>query len=143
MLIHGRCHCGNITFVLRWEPGPAEIPARACGCSFCVRHGGVWTSHPAGALKVTVNDPARVSRYVFGSRTAEFHVCARCGVVPVATSLIDGRLYAVVNVNAFEGVDPSLLRHAAAHLDDETKEDRLARRRRHWIADVEYLDIGR
>ena len=143
MLIHGRCHCGNIAFVLGWEPDPAEIPARACGCSFCVRHGGVWTSHPAGTLKVTVKDPARVSRYAFGSRTAEFHVCARCGVVPVATSLIDGRLYAVVNVNAFEDVDPSLLRHAAAHLDDETKEERLARRQRRWIADVEFVDVGR
>jgi len=33
MLIHGKCHCGNIAFSLTWEPDPAEIPARACACS--------------------------------------------------------------------------------------------------------------
>jgi hypothetical protein len=142
MLIHGRCHCGNITFAFRWEPDPAEIPARACSCSFCVKHGGVWTSHPAGSLKVTVNDPALVSRHAFGTRTAEFHICARCGVVPFVSSLIDGRLYAVVNVNVFEGVDPSRLRHASASLDGEGKQARLARRQKNWIADVTYVEDG-
>ena len=34
-------------------------------------------------------------------------------VVPVVTSRIDERLYAVASVNAFEGVEPSRLR--AAH----------------------------
>lgn len=136
MLIHGRCHCGNISFSLTWEPDPAEIPARACSCSFCTRHGGVWTSNPRGALRVVVGNPALVSRYAFGTRTAEFHVCARCGVVPVVTSLIDGRLYAVVNVNAFEGVDQSLLRRAPASFDGEDEATRLARRQRNWIGDV-------
>src|SRR5690606_23995261 len=106
MLIHGQCHCGNIAFTLDWTPDPASIPARACGCSFCVKHGGVWTSNPDGVLKVVVKDAAQVSRYAFATRTAEFHVCARCGVVPVVSSRIDGHLYAVVNVNAFEGVAP-------------------------------------
>jgi hypothetical protein len=80
LLIHGKCHCGNISFSLAWEPDPAEIPARACGCSFCTKHGGVWTSNPNGALKVAVKDPSLVSRYAFGTRTAEFHTCTRCGV---------------------------------------------------------------
>jgi hypothetical protein len=138
MLIHGRCHCGNIAFALHWEPEPSEIPARACTCSFCTRHGGVWTSCPTGSLQVTVKEPARVSKYAFGTETALFHVCAVCGVVPVVTSRIDDRLYAVVNVNAFEGVESSLLRHAPSHLGDETRDDRLARRKRAWIARVDY-----
>ena len=141
MLIHGQCHCGNIAFDVTWKPDPAEIPARTCTCSFCVRHGGAWSSCPGGALKIIVRDTSLVSRYTFGTRTADFHVCARCGVVPVATSRIEGHLYAVVNVNAFEGVDPSLLRHAQANLDGEGKESRLARRKRHWIADVEYVEL--
>ena len=62
MLIRGRCHCGNIAFDFDWPGEPAEIPARACGCSFCRKHGGVWTSCPTGALRVTLTDPARVSR---------------------------------------------------------------------------------
>ena len=138
MLIRGRCHCGNIAFSLAWEPSPTEIPARACGCSFCVKHGGVWTSNPRGALEVTVKDPSIVSTYAHGTRTAEFHVCARCGVVPVVTSRIDGRLYAVVSVNAFEGVDPSLYRRASADFDGEGEDDRLARRKRNWIPEVRF-----
>jgi hypothetical protein len=137
MLIRGKCHCGNIAFSLTWESDPAEIPARACGCSFCVKHGGVWTSNPGGALKVVVSDPALVSRYAFGTRTAEFLICSRCGIVPVVTSRIDGRLYAVVSVNAFEGVDQSLLRRAPANFDGEGPDSRLARRKRNWIANVE------
>jgi hypothetical protein len=142
MLIHGKCHCGNISFSLAWEPSPAEIPARACSCSFCTKHGGVWTSNPKGALEVLVQDPALVSKYAHGTRTAEFHVCSRCGVVPVVTSRIDGRLYAVVSVNAFEDVDPSLLRRAPTNFDGEGKDSRLARRKRGWIADVRFVERG-
>ncbi len=143
MLIHGNCHCGNIAFSLMWEPDPTEIPARACTCSFCTKHGGLWTSNPKGALEVVVKDPSLVSKYAFGTRTAEFHICARCGIVPVVTSLIDDRLYAVVSVNAFEDIDPALLRRASASFDGEEEASRLARRKRNWIPDVRYLAGGK
>jgi hypothetical protein len=136
--IHGGCHCGNISFELDWEPDPAEIPARACTCSFCVKHGGVWTSNPRGALRVHVKDPASVLQYAFGTRTALFHVCSRCGVVPVVTSEIDGRVYAVVSVNAFDDVDPSLLRRAPISFEGEDPTNRLARRKRNWIGNVRF-----
>jgi hypothetical protein len=142
MLIQGKCHCGNISFSLTWEPEPAEIPARACGCSFCTKHGGVWTSNPSGALEVMVRDSTLVSRYAFGTRTAEFHICSRCGIVPVVTSRIDDRVYAVVSVNAFEGIDQSLLRRASASFDGEGQDSRLARRKRNWIANVKFVEGG-
>jgi len=142
MLIKGKCHCGNIAFSLTWEPEPAEIPARACTCSFCTKHGGVWTSNPRGALEVVVKDPRLVSKYAFGTRTAEFHICARCGIVPIVTSQIDDHLYAVVSVNAFEGLDQSRLRRASAGFDGEGEESRLARRKRNWIANVTYVESG-
>ncbi|HEX6734582.1 MAG TPA: hypothetical protein VF096_07195 [Azonexus sp.] len=142
MLIPGRCHCGNISFTLNWTPGPAGIPARACGCSFCTKHGAVWTTSPAAELRVRVTEPALVSRYAFATETAEFHICTRCGVVPLVTSRIAGRLYAVVNVHALEGLDPALLRHAAVDFDGEDVASRLARRQRHWIGDVEYAEGG-
>ncbi len=137
MRISGSCHCGNITFSLDWRPEPAEIPARACSCSFCLKHGGLWTSCPMGSLRITIRQPALVSRYSFGTRTAEFQVCSSCGVVPVVTSRIDGRLYAVVSVNAFQDVNPVLLKRAAARYDGESESARLARRKLNWIADVE------
>lgn len=142
MLISGSCHCRNISFVLTWQPEPSEIPARACSCSFCVKHGGVWASCPTGSLKVSVKAPSLVSRYAFGTKSADFHICTRCGIVPVVTSRLDDRLYAVVSVNAFEGVAPSLLRRATATFEGESEEARLARRKRNWIADVEYVEGG-
>lgn len=142
MLIRGGCHCGNISFSLTWEPDPAQIPARACTCSFCFKHGGVWTSNPRGALRITIQNPALVSEYTFGSGNASFHTCAHCGIVPVVTSKIDGRLYGVVSVNAFENVDTSLIRRESADFEDEESEARLARWKRNWIANVEYIEPG-
>jgi hypothetical protein len=136
MVIIGKCHCGNIAFELEWEGASPEIPARACGCSFCVKHGGVWTSDQKSRLSVTIRDASLVSKYVFGSLTAMFHVCSRCGAVPLVTSVIENHLYAVVNVNVLENVDQSWLRRAAASFEGEDVESRLARRRRTWIADV-------
>ena len=138
MLIHGRCHCGNISFELAWDPDPTEIPARACDCSFCTKHGGVWTSNPKGVLQVDVNEPSQVSKYSFGTRTAVFHVCSRCGIVPVVTSEIDGHTYAVVSVNAMTDVNPSLLRRGPASFDGEGVDSRLARRKRNWIGEVQW-----
>ncbi|HET7097692.1 MAG TPA: hypothetical protein VFJ68_09900 [Casimicrobiaceae bacterium] len=134
--IHGKCHCGNIAFALDWPGDSTEIPARACGCTFCVKHGGVWTSNPNARLAVTIRDPALVSPYAFGTRTATFHVCSQCGAVPVVTSEIDGHTYAVVNVNVLEGVEPSALRRASSNFDGEDVNSRLGRRKRNWIADV-------
>lgn len=136
MLISGRCHCGNIAFTLDWKPEPTEIPARACTCTFCTKHGGVWTSCPTGSLTIVVRNPSQVSRYAFGTETADFHICTQCGVVPVVTSEIDGKLFAVVNVNTFENMDTSLLNRSSSTLDDETSDQRLGRRQRNWIGNV-------
>lgn len=140
MVVRGGCHCGNISFALTWEPEPAEIPARACDCSFCTKHGGVWTSNPAGALRVRVEDSSLLSSYSFGTGTAQFHICARCGVPTLVTSTIDEHVYAVVNVNTFDNVPRSLLRTVPASFDGESIESRLARRERNWIADVQFVD---
>ena len=140
MLIHGKCHCGNVAFSLTWEPEPAEIPARACTCSFCTAHGAVWTSNPHGTLEIVVNEPTLVSRYAFGTETAEFLICSRCGVVPACVCTADDHLYAVINVNAIDNVDPALLRHGTVSFDGEDVDSRVARRQRHWIADVTYIE---
>jgi len=134
--IEGRCHCGNICFVLRWPDASPRIPARACGCTFCTKHGGVWTSRPDAELDARIADASAVSRYRFGTASADFLVCSRCGVVPLVTSEIEGRLYAVVNVNTFENVDRGSIDRASAHFEGEEAGPRLARRQRNWIASV-------
>jgi hypothetical protein len=50
--------------------------------------------------------------------------------------VVADHLYAVVNVNAFDNVDPSWLRRSAANFEGEDVESRLARRKRNWIAHV-------
>jgi hypothetical protein len=134
--IRGSCHCRNVSYELAWPDDTRTIRARRCGCTFCVKHGGVWTSNPSGALAVSIARPLEVSRYEFGTGTAEFLVCARCGAVPLVMSRIAGRNYAVVNVNTFDGVDAARLEIAPASFDGEEVGDRLARRQRNWIPDV-------
>jgi hypothetical protein len=136
MLIDGKCHCGNIAFVLDWPGVPSEIVARACGCSFCVKHGGVWTSNRDATLSVTLHSPTLVSKYAFGTKTATFYVCARCGVVPIVTSEVEDHLYAVVNVNTLVGLDSLRVSRQPVSFDGEEQQSRLARRARNWIADV-------
>src|SRR5690348_3399026 len=137
MLIDGKCHCGNISFALEWQGETLDISARACGCTFCIKHGGVWTSMPGATLKAKLRDRQASSKYVFGTKTALFHVCSRCGAVPFVSSEIGGRLYAVVNVNTFEGVDPSLVQKEGSNFEGEDVESRLWRRTRNWIDNVQ------
>jgi hypothetical protein len=138
MQIKGKCHCGNISFKLDWPGERPEIQAHACTCSFCRKHGGVWTSNPKSSLEVTVTELALVSKYELGTQSAQFHVCTRCGVVPLVTSRIDARTYAVVNVNTFENVEPDQLHQATLEVSSEQLDARLARRKRNWIAQVSF-----
>lgn len=130
--IHGSCHCGNLRVTLDWPDFGPTIPVRACGCGLCAKHRAVWTSHPNGRFFLQIADPSQVKRYRFGTRTADFHVCLTCGVMPIATCLIDGTLYAVINVNTFDDVKRSELVESPTDFEGETTEDRLARRRRNW-----------
>jgi hypothetical protein len=142
MRIQGQCHCGNIGYALDWPEDGTEIRTRVCGCSFCVKHGGSWTSHRDAELVAAVRDASLVSKYRFGTGTADFHVCARCGAVPFVTSAIDDRLYAVVNANTFEGIDPATLVRTATSFDGEGTGERLERRKRNWIRTVRILAAG-
>jgi hypothetical protein len=135
----GGCHCGNIRLDLAGVPEGAVLAVRECGCSFCQKHGGLWMAPAGTRLTVAIAQPAEVARYAFGTKTAEFHVCRVCGVVPVVTSRIAGQLYAVVSVRAFEGIPPERLARRAVDFEGEETGERLARRARNWIAAVEFL----
>ncbi len=136
MNIEGKCHCGNIAYTLQWPGEGTTIPVRACSCTFCTKHGGTYTSHGNAERAAVIHDQSLVSRYRFGTGTAEFYTCSRCGVVPFVTSMIENTLYAVVNVNSFEGIDPACFTRAITDFDGETTESRLDRRKRNWIPSV-------
>ena len=134
--IRGSCHCGNVRFVLRWPESESEIPVRKCGCTFCQKHAGAWTSHRDSELTVELDDRSLVSRYRFGTGTADFYVCSRCGVAPIVLSEIEGILYAVVNVNSFDDVGGLSFSSSATDFDGEDTGSRLERRKRNWIPNV-------
>ncbi len=140
--IDGGCHCGNIRFVLWWPEAEAEIAVRECGCTFCRKHGGAWTSHRLSELAIEIDDAASVSKYSFGTKTADFHVCSICGSVPFVLSEIDSQQYAVVNTNCFENAGDFTLASSSTSFDGEDTESRLERRKRNWIPTVRFRVSG-
>lgn len=135
-LIRGGCHCGNIRFVLQWPASESQIPVRRCGCTFCQKHAGAWTSHRAAKLAIEIGDRSLVSTYRFGTETADFYVCSLCGVVPFVLCEIDENLYAVVNVNTFDDMGGLAISESKSNFDGEDTESRLERRKRNWIPNV-------
>lgn len=133
----GSCHCGNVGFGVAWPLADRVIAVRACGCSFCRKHGGLWTSHPQARLSVRIADPVMLEPYRFGTGTADFQVCRSCGVVPFVTSMIETVRYAIVNANCLDDLQDIALSEKPFHFDDETVENRLGRRSRTWIANVQ------
>ncbi len=135
--IVGSCHCENIRYTLDWPNLLADIPVRECGCTFCRKHGGAWTSNREAALRIIITDQSLVSAYQFGTATAIFHVCGKCGVVPFVTSEIDDHLYAVVNTNTFGHMTELRFSRSSTDFEGEGAGDRLERRRHNWIPDVQ------
>jgi hypothetical protein len=134
--IHGSCHCGNIRLIFDRPDSAEAVPVRVCGCNLCAKHRAAWTSHPDGRFYLRITDDSRVTRYRFGTKTADFHVCLTCGVIAIVTCMIEGIRYAVFNVNTFDNVDRSQLVEAATNFDSETTENRLMRRRRNWTPEA-------
>jgi hypothetical protein len=128
----GHCHCGAVRVILETEKTAAELPLRACQCSFCRTRGATTTADPAGRLFVEAA-PGAVTRYRFGLGITDFLLCAECGTYVAAVSARGGALMGVVNVQGtsltgFESrmADPMIY-------DGEDAEQRLERRAGRWM----------
>ena len=127
----GGCHCGNLTVRFETRRSPEELGVRRDTCSFCQKHQVRSTSDPAGTLHVAAADPSLVERYRFGTRTADFLICRRCGVYVAA--VMPDALIGVVNASVFHEHAAFLaLPLKVADLDGETLDERLARRKSRW-----------
>jgi len=133
----GRCHCGAVTVIFETPSDPARLQLRTCDCSFCRKHGGRTVSDPAGRLVFTVSDPTRLGRYRFGTGSADFLVCTRCGVYLGVVMEHEGRGYGVLNVNTLDDGAPFDRPAEPTHLGGESLDERMARRAGRWTpADV-------
>ena len=138
--LSGRCHCGNIRYQFVSPIPKTELPIRSCDCSFCTKQGAIYTSHPQGKLRVELADTTSTRRYRFGSETAEMLLCSICGVFPLITCTIEGKLYAVLNANSINGLHIDRQRLTPSDYQHLDAEEMLRKRRENWIADVEIVE---
>ena len=128
----GGCHCRNLRLSLRLSQAPSETPLRACGCSFCRAHSTRTTSDPNGSVEIRAADWSLVERYRFGTGTAEFLICRRCGVYVGAVSETASGGRAVINTNCLDDRAAFTQQPKPVDHDGEATPDRLARRAANW-----------
>lgn len=136
MLHTGGCHCGNIKVKLQLSKFAVEMPLRSCSCSFCRSHGTRTVSDRHGLAEIGASDWSLVERYRFGSRTADYLLCRRCGVYVGAVCETGSGLRSVVNVNCLDDRDAFTQQPAAPDYDGEATDARLDRRSANWMPAV-------
>jgi len=131
----GACHCGNIQFEFCSARLLGEFRPRFCDCSFCSKHGASYVSDPRGKLAIAVRDREALNSYRQGSASAEFLICAKCGVLTAAVYTEGERRYGTVNCNAIEN---SQALGQAIRVSPRTlgADDKKARWKDLWFADV-------
>lgn len=139
----GRCHCGNLEARFESRRRPEELLVRRCACSFCRRHGARYVSDPEGSVRIRVRDPAKLTRYRFGHKTADFLVCGDCGVFLGAVMTEDGASRAVININTFEAPEALGTEPSTFDYDREDEAGRRARRTARWTPVLELNEAAR
>lgn len=71
-LIHGSCHCGNVTFELAKSPEKLVD----CNCSICRRIGALWGHLEPADVSIKAG---KTTAYVHGDELLAFHTCLKCG----------------------------------------------------------------
>jgi hypothetical protein len=132
----GGCHCGNLQVEVFLTRPPAENPLRSCACSFCRSHGTRTVSDPEGGVVIQAGDWSLVERYRFGSRTADYLLCRRCGGYIAAVCETAAGPRAVLNTLCLNDRDAFSQAPMRPDYDDETTEVRMSRRAANWMPAV-------
>jgi hypothetical protein len=134
----GGCHCGNLSYVFEASVDLGALGLRACLCGFCRGHGARNTSDPGGAMRIAVRESAKMKRYRFGLKTADFLVCKECGVYIGALLSEGGKSWFTVNVYTFRD-RPSLDHSIVPHdFDMKNTAARITRRKAAWTPVAEF-----
>lgn len=128
----GKCHCGAVRVDFVTEQAANDLAVRTCQCTFCRKHGARTVTDPEGRLTVRFAREDAVRRYGFGPRTAEFLLCAECGVYLCAVAEVEGLHYATLNINVMDDRAAFSENDQPVVLDGETVDERIARRARAW-----------
>lgn len=135
----GGCHCGNLRWTLRSALAPDQLPARACQCSFCLRHGALSTSDPRGELRFEIDAPDLLLRYRFATGSADFLICLRCGVYVGALMQEGAAWFAIANLNTLQGREALRPAPQPMDYDGEDVARRRGRRSARWTPSAALL----
>jgi hypothetical protein len=110
-------------------------------CSFCRSHGTITVSDPAGQADIRAADWSLVERYRFGSRTADYLLCRRCGVYIGAVCETATGVRSVINTRCLTDRAAFTRIPMQPDYDAETTEVRLGRRAANWMPAVLHLAV--
>jgi len=127
----GKCHCGRVEIAFGTKAAHSSLDVRACGCSFCSRHGARTVSDPDGTLSIRAAG-GDVLAYRFGLGISDFLLCRSCGCYVAVTMDDPDGVIGAANVLMLD--QRSLFTTPAAPRDygAEDEAGRRARRRTIW-----------
>ena len=101
MRVRATCHCGVVEIAATLTDGLNTI--RRCDCSFCRRRQAAPVSALASDIDV-VRGADSLTLYQWGTRVAEHHFCAFCGIYTHHRRRSNPNEYGV-NAACIDGVD--------------------------------------
>lgn len=133
----GTCHCQAIGFAFHTAVPVGQWGMRTCECTFCQAHGPLYTSDPAGKLEFFEREAGLLNRYRFGTRNADFMLCARCGVYVGARMESEDRAFGIINIRALRPIPRGLPEAKAMNYDGEAGGERTQRWEARWTPIVQ------
>jgi hypothetical protein len=128
----GGCHCGALQFRFTTAKAPRDWSIRVCQCMFCRKVDAISTSDPQGSLEFVEQSTSALHRYRFGTGTADFLICAFCGVyVGAMIDTPEGR-FGIINVRALAQMPADLPPPQPMNYDGESAGSRTSRRQQRW-----------
>ncbi len=85
-----------------------------------------------GRATIAIRDAEKVNRYRFGLKTADYLVCATCGVYVSAILWDGGAGWAIVNLNVLDNAPEFSQEALSVNYDAESEAERRDRRRANW-----------
>ena len=83
-------------------------------------------------MEFSVSDQGALLRYRFGLETADFLVCAKCGVYVGAVTGGPAGMFTTLNLNSMKTPVEGLQNAAPLSYESEEREDRIERRQTGW-----------
>jgi len=127
---NGRCQCGQSEIRIITPFAIVEEDLRACGCDFCVKHGGTYFSAPDS--RATISTKAEVTERHQGSNTASMLFCSNCRDFLGVSLNVGEKLIGAVCAQRFE-VLAAMRPRVVANSAEMSRSRKIARWKSLWM----------